>query len=56
MGRVPEGCVPPSIFSFTCSFRQKLYQTRMHSVALSGQQTLVELHASETNEDVRMYT
>ena len=25
-------------------------------VALSGQQTLVELHASETNEDVRMYT
>ena len=30
----------------------------MHSssVALSGQQTLVELHASRTNEDVRMYT
>ena len=26
------------------------------SVALSGQQTLVELHASRTNEDVRMYT
>ena len=25
------------------------------SVALSGQQTLVELHASRTNEDVRMY-
>ena len=25
-------------------------------VALSGQQTLVELHASRTNEDVRMYT
>ena len=24
-------------------------------VALSGQQTLVELHASRTNEDVRMY-
>ena len=25
------------------------------SVALSGQQTLVKLHASRTNEDVRMY-
>ena len=31
-------------------------QPRLPIVALSGQQTLVELHASRTNEDVRMYT
>ena len=29
---------------------------KVEGVALSGQQTLVELHASRTNEDVRMYT
>ena len=32
-----------------------LQSFRNFSVALSGQQTLVELHASRTNEDVRMY-
>ena len=32
------------------------YKVTMYCVALSGQQTLVELHASRTNEDVRMYT
>ena len=29
--------------------------SHIEAVALSGQQTLVELHASRTNEDVRMY-
>ena len=31
-------------------------QSNVEDVALSGQQTLVELHASRTNKDVCMYT